>query len=480
MPKKSLYKIGICISIVFIYLNSTVQADNFKNKHQKKHDFLSFFQRDSLSKNNKISTSDYLSDNQNNKWGVKFGGFVGVDMFWDTRRNVNAREGVLTLYPQDISYDKNGKDLNAQSSFNLLAMNSRLTARIQAPRAIGANISGMLEGWFVGVSNTTGNSFSLRHAFVSLQWTSTRLLIGQSWHPLFTEECFAHTVAGSTGAPFQPFSRAPQIRLTQTAGKIHNFIVYINSQRDYTSIGHNGSSSEYLRYSSIPESGLQYILKFNKENSKQLKRNTLIGIGGDYKYLIPREITSNNTYTHKGVHSWATILFFNHCSYFNAKDYIGIKAKAMWSCGFNDMLTIGGYAVRYYDNQLLNNNIDYDYTGLHTISSWIDLFAQIKNWEFGIFAGYCENIGSWKNIQDWNNPKSYFMSNYNIKNIYRISPRIKYNAKKLQFSFEPEYTIANYGSTRNSLGVVQKTDGSSALIHSVSNLRLLFSTTLFF
>lgn len=480
MQNKILYK--ICIGITFFILCSTsnIQAKKSPHNNSPKNNFLSFFKRDSLSKNNKISTSDYLSNNQNNKWGIKFGGFIGVDMFWDTRRNVNAREGILTLYPQDISYDKNGKDLNAQSSFNLLAMNSRLTARIQAPKAIGANISGMLEGWFMGVSNSTNNVFSLRHAFISLQWSTTRLLIGQSWHPLFTEECFAHTVAGSTGAPFQPFSRAPQIRLTQAAGKIHNFIVYINSQRDYTSIGHNGSSSEYLRYSSIPESGLQYILKFNTENSKQLKRNTLIGIGGDYKYLIPRETTANNTYTHKGVHSWATILFLNHCSYFNAKDHIGIKAKAMWSCGFNDMLTIGGYAIQYYNNQPLNNNIDYDYTGLHTISSWIDIYSQIKNWEFGIFIGYCENIGSWKNIQDWNNPNCYFMSNYNIKNIYRISPRIKYNAKKLQFAFEPEYTTANYGTTRNSLGVIQKTNGNNALIHSVSNLRLLFSTTLFF
>ncbi len=471
-------KILLFFLLLCSYIGSISATDFSINRKKERSKFWTFFHLDSTATNLKYTTSDYLSENTPQQWGVKVGGYVGVDLNWDTRHNVNAREGILTLYPQDIVLDANGKDINARSSFNLLAMNTRLSIRIQAPQALGANISGLVEGWFIGVSNITSNSFSLRHAFISLQWTNTKLLIGQSWHPLFTEDCFAYTVSGSAGAPFQPFSRAPQIRLDQTLGKYHHLIVYINSQRDYSSLGPNGSSSEYLRYSAIPESGLQYYFKFDKEK----KNSTLFGLGGDYKYLIPRETTADNIATQKGVHSWAGLLFFHHCSYLKTDNQIGIKAKVVWTCGFNDMLTVGGYAIKYYNPLPLNQNIDYEYVGLHNISAWIDIYANIKAWEFAIFAGYCENLGALSNIQDWNNANSYFMSNFNIKNIYRIAPRIKYNAKKLQFSFEPEYTSVCYGNTRNSVGVVQKTntDYPNAQIHAVHNLRFLFSTTLFF
>ena len=469
----------ILTALIFSTGISYASIEDFAvNKKSVKGKFRSFFHLDSNSLNHKYTTSDYLNEMNPEKWGIKIGGYISVDLNWDTRRNVNAREGSLTLYPLDIVTDANGKDINARPSFNIVAMNTRLSARIQAPQALGANISGMIEGWFIGVSNVTSNSFALRHAFISMQWPTTKLLLGQTWHPLFTENCFAYTVSGSAGAPFQPFSRAPQIRMDQTFKKYHHIVAYISSQRDYSSLGHKGNSSEYLRYSAIPESGLQYYLKIDKEN----KFSTLFGFGGDYKYLLPRETTADNISTQKGIHSWAALVYFNYCSYLKNESHIGIKAKAVWSCGFNDMLSVGGYAVKYYDSRPLNQNMDYDYIGLHNISAWIDIYAKIKTWEFALFAGYCENIGAMKNIQDWNNPQSYFMSNYNIKNIYRIAPRIKYNAKKLQFAFEPEYTSVCYGDTRNSLGMVQKPNDNypAAQLHSVHNIRFLFSTTLFF
>jgi len=37
----------------------------------------------------------------------------------------------------------------------------------------------------------------------------------------------------------------------------------------------------------------------------------------------------------------------------------------------------------------------------------------------------------------------------NIASLYRISPRVIYNSGKMRFALEFEYTVANYGSTRD-------------------------------
>jgi len=156
-----------------------------------------------------------------NNFGISFSGFVKTDLMFDSRQTINSREGHFLLFPANQSLDKNGADINAKSSFNSLALQSRLIGKIKGPDAFGANTSGMIEGEFFGTSDGDANGFRLRHAYVSLKWKSTTLLIGQTWHPMFVVEAFPQTVSFNTGAPFQPFSRNPQVRLTQSLGNIN-------------------------------------------------------------------------------------------------------------------------------------------------------------------------------------------------------------------------------------------------------------------
>lgn len=453
---------------------------NFVPKQNK---VTSFFFKDTADYAKLSTINDLMAISQENKWGIRVGGYICTDLFWDTRQMVESRDGLLLLYPADVHPDINGVDINARPSFNFLALNTRVTLRIQASDALGAKISGMIEGWFAGMSNTDMNGFAMRHAFIKLDWKTTSLLTGQTWHPLFTESCFANTVAGSAGAPFQPFSRAPQIRVTQKLSKLSSLMIYINSQRDFLSFGTAGSSSSYLRSSAVPEVGLQYIFDLNKQNENNIvKHKLLFGVGGDYKYLIPRVVTDSNVYTRNGVHALAAIAFVN---YQHTKDNDlrwGLKAKAMYGQACNEFLMLGGYAYRYYDNQPLDTRVDYEYTTINTIASWIDVYVKIKQWEAGVFGGYTQNLGSNKNIQDWNNEDSYFSRGHNIAYMYRISARAIYQAGKLQIGFEPEYTVACYGNTLNSLGEVQKSSDTypNASRNVVSNLRILLSTTLFF
>ena len=154
----------------------------------------------------------------------------------------------------------------------------------------------------------------------------------------------------------------------------------------------------------------------------------------------------------------------------------------MYGQACNEFLMLGGYAYRYMNNHPLDTKMDYQYTTLNTIASWVDVHVKIKQWEAGVFGGYTQNLGSYKNIQDWHNPNSYLSRGYDIAYMYRLSVRAFYRMNSLQIGLEPEYTVACYGNTNNSLGEVQKNSNTNPNAHRnvVSNLRVLLSTTLFF
>ena len=434
--------------------------------------------RDSTRELSKITIVSKPTENLNDIWKVTLSGFICTDFFWDSREMVGARDGAICLYPQDALYDNNGKDINAHPSFNFVAMNSRLTVRIQAPAVLKANISGLIEGWFMGASNVDMNAFALRHAFIKMDWKRTSLLMGQTWHPLFTEDCFAQTVAASTGAPFQPFSRAPQIRVIQKFGKLSSAMLYFNAQRDFLSIGNEGASSNYLRRSAIPEMGLQYHFQYQNIVEDIQKDLLLWGIGINYKHLIPRLVTEADNYTSKGFSSGTATLFLHYRHHHSSDFRWGFKVKSTFSQACNEYLMLGGYAVKQYDHAALNDSVDYAYTPLNVVSSWLDLYFSYKSWEFGLFLGNAYNLGAFRAVQDSQNLNVYKARGTDIHSMYRISCRGKYSIKKLQFGIEPEYTLARYADHLNAKGKPATT--AEIPLRNIGGLRVLFSATLFF
>jgi hypothetical protein len=200
-----------------------------------------------------FATTLVLSAQEKDKddFAIKFGGFIKNDFFFDTRQTVAAREGHFLLWPAKPSYDLDGVDVNDAASFNFLSIQTRLNATISAPETFGVKTSGFIEGAFFGHSNADINGFRLRHAFVKFEWENTELLFGQFWNPLFIHTSFPDVVSFNTGCPFQPFSRNPQIRLTQSFGKL-KVIAAANSQRDFASIGPEGTSSVYCEMLQCP------------------------------------------------------------------------------------------------------------------------------------------------------------------------------------------------------------------------------------
>lgn len=379
---------------------------------------------------------------------LTWSGFVKAEAMYDTRQIVEAREGYLLLYPKKVSLDKNGDDINAQGSFNQYAMTARLTVKATGPDIFSAKASALIEGDFTGASNLENNSFRLRHAYLKLKWSHASVIAGQYWHPINIPEMIPNVLSLNTGAPFHPFSRQPQIRVDVSKGKI-NTMFAITSQRDYMNNGPSGTSSVYLRNSSIPNlhTQVQYVAN-----------NIFAGIGFDYKHIHPRLVT-DSLYATK-----AAVNCFSYTAFIMAKTKpVIIKMQWIYGQGLNDHLVMGGYGVKSVD-PLTNQQ---EYIPLTYLSGWINLQTTGKTWQGSLFAGYTKGFGAVEQITG-----AVYARDADISYVYRFAPMLSYINGKLLLATEFEVTTAAYGIP----DAKYKVQDASP----VTNTRISFSAGYFF
>ncbi|NMB82314.1 MAG: hypothetical protein GYA14_10895 [Ignavibacteria bacterium] len=382
-------------------------------------------------------------------FGISFSGFVKTDIFYDSRQTVALREGHFLLYPQNENLDISGNDVNSKSNFNILSIQSRLLGKITGPEAFGAQTSGQIEAEFFGTSDGDINGFRLRHAFVKFDWEKISLLFGQTWHPMFVSEMFPAVVSFNTGAPFQPFSRNPQIRFSYAVDNFKIILAAI-SQRDFSSNGPDGFSSSYLRNSVIPNLHAQ--IQYSKDGN-------LFGTGIDFKKLTPRLMTTKKVITDNSISSFSAIGFVK----LNVEPIV-IKLETVYGKNLADLLLLGGYAIKSINQ---TNGLE-EYTPIGVFSIWGEITTG-KEVEFGLFGGYSKNLGADENIVS-----SYYGRGVNIANLFRVSPRVQWNSGKSRISTELEYTLAAYGIPNNlNKGLVENSKN-------ISNLRLLCAVYYFF
>lgn len=399
---------------------------------------------------------------QNSDYGIKFSGFVKTDIIFDSRQTVNIREGHFLLYPEKVKLDANDIDINAKPNFNILAIQTRLAGNINGPDALNAKTSAYLEGEFFGHSDADINGFRLRHAWIKLNWGKKELLIGQYWHPMFITESFPEVLSFNTGAPFHAFARNPQIRYLQKFGDLQ-LIATIFTQRDFASYG--GSSS--LRNSGLPE--FNFKIQNHHKNSEN-SSEWLTGASVNYQVLLPRLISP------AGYQARQKVLAFAYNAYFKLKlPVLTFKIEGTYGQNLYDLTMIGGYAYKMTtDTSILSKKL-FEYTTLDVLSFWSELMTNGKIWQYGIFGGYCKNLGSMNNIYQWQNSSSYFARGADIDYLYRVSPRIVYNSGKLRLAGEVEYTVAAYGELTNNNSRGQVTNAEP-----VANIRVLLNAFYFF
>ncbi len=389
------------------------------------------------------------------KFGIDFSGFVKTDLMWDSRQTISIREGHFLLYPANELLDPDGKDINAVSNFNMLSIQTRLQGKITGPDAFNAKTSGIIEGEFFGHSDGDINGFRLRHAFVKLNWAEQQLLIGQTWHPLFIPGCFPDVVSFNTGAPFQPFSRNPQVAFTQKINKL-SLTFTASTQRDFVSNGPDGANSKYLRNAGMASWNLR--LEYLDENKEE---GTVIhaGISGNYQTLKPRLATTAGYKTDNTFGSSVGMAFLKV-----KLPEVTIKAMGIYGEDTYNLTMLGGYAVETTDPV----SFEETYVPIKTLSAWTDIHTNGTQMQFGLFAGYSKNLGTSFDVNGL-----YFSRGNNIDHLYRISPRMIYNSGKFRIAPEIEYTVAAYGQP-------QSPDLKVTDTKNIGNLRFLVGIYYFF
>ena len=363
------------------------------------------------------------------KFGITFGGFVKNDVFYETRQTVNAREGHFSLYPLNVKNDVVGNDINATPTFNMLAIQTRLTGKITGPDAFGAKTSGTIEGEFFGTGNDNVSGFRIRHAFVKLTWDKAELLSGQFWHPMFVAQSFPEVLNFNTGVPFTPFSRNPQMRFTYKIGSL-NLIATAYTLRDFPTTGPSNPAT-IQRNPGMPNANFTFTI--TPPDSKNI-----FGVGIDYKTVRPEIETALGYKTNTTISGISATAF--------AKGVFGdltCKLQGYYAQNAFDIMGIGGYAV-------LLNSVDAttgrrEYTNLNTGSAWLEVYYTKGSFVGGVFNGYTMNLGS----NDRMDLDAMFARGGNIEYIYRVAPRVAFTQGKTTIGFELEYTTVAYGTSDN-------------------------------
>lgn len=384
---------------------------------------------------------------QRSNFSYKFYGQVRADLFYNSRANEETVDGLFYMYPKDKELDANGKDLNATANGSMYLLYSRLGIDIQGPNIGNAVSTVKIEGDFRG----SGSNFALlriRHAYVNLDWGKSDITIGQAWHPLFGDVS-PQVLNLSTGAPFQPFNRSPQLtyRYINKHWQIKASTIW---QLQYLSTGPKGKSEDYIKNSCLPElyAGIDY-----KTKSWQ------VGVGVDFLSITPR--TQSVVYDDKGnaktfkVNERVNALSFEaHAKYTSTNLFIAGKTVLGANQVHNSM--IGGYAVTAVDH----TTNEMSYTPYRHTLTWVNLVYG-KKWKPGIFIGYMKNLGTSDPIMG-----GLFGTGLNLDQLVSTQFQLTYNLPHWKFGFEYTPSIAWYGATEAKNGKVNDT-------HSITNHRML-------
>jgi len=383
-----------------------------------------------------------------NDFGIDFGGFVRYEMYYDTYNSVDSRDGNIYLYPLRPDEDLNGDDINQSGQLEMLAYQTRLKGTITGPEAFGAKTSGRIEMDFEGTSQNYVAMLRVRHAFLNLNWGKTELLLGQTWHPMFVASCFSRVLSFGAGLPFQPFSRAPQARIT------HYLQDNLSIMAAAIIHGYNRAPGPYdaQRNSGMPDMQVQV---------KYTSGGFHAGMTAGYKFLTPRLETSTGYKTDETIGSYNLQGFLKLTS-------PGFIAKLQGVMGENlsSYTTIGGYAVKA--NSFSFPEEDYSYTNMKTFSVWTELMSNNETVNYGIFAGYLSNLGLTEEYSIAVAQPFMGGRGEDISSMFRISPRVVFTSGSVDLGIEALYTSAAYGIEFDEYYEAQETETSG-------NLRVLFS-----
>lgn len=265
------------------------------------------------------------------------------------------------------------------------------------------------------------------------------------------------TVVGfSPGSPFAPFNRTPQVNLDVNMGKGWNFVAAALYQHPNTSVGPNGASYDYSRWSKIPE--LYASIKHSGEHFT-------IGVGVDYLSIMPRKTatiaaatstdgTIQGTITVKANDRVTGISPEFFADYKNGK--FNLKGKFIYGQNLAHLTMISGYGATAYNPQ----DGSFEYSPICNATTWINATYGTK-FQVGLMGGFSQNLGSKKDFISLDD--FWVRGAKNTDYLYRVAPFVNYTMGNLQLGFEVDYTAVGYGDLA--------LNGHSKALREIGNLR---------
>jgi hypothetical protein len=362
---------------------------------------------------------------------IELSGYIKAEGVYDTRQVLQVREGHLHLYPLPAADDTETDNL----LFN--AFQSRIAVTGAGTEALGADLSGSLEADFFGLSNQDVNGLRLRHAYLKLDWGRHELLAGQYWSPFFSPSVLPGVPGSNAGAPFQPFARLMQVRYTWRPGAL-TLIAAASQQRDaFSDIG----GSKQQQQAGLPGAHLhgEYALGAGR-----------VGAGAYLKTLRPAPQSERFS-------AWAAQAYGSL-----PLGPVTARAKLTYGTDLTDHLMTGGFV----------ETTEGTYETLAAAAGWVDLSTSGASLNAGLFAGYLTNLGTRSDIA----VAAEFVRAADMERLWRLAPRLVYDAGQLRLAAELEVTSALYASQADARMRPQAQTADDA----VANVRTLVSAFYFF
>ena len=378
---------------------------------------------------------------QKKHFDYKFYGQIRTDLFYNSRSNSETVDGLFYMYPKDEARDPNGEDLNGIPSGNFYTLYTRLGVDVKGPKlGHGIRPSAKVEVDFRG-SGTSYSTVRIRHAYFNLDFKKhSSLLVGQTWHPLYGDVA-PDIMNLNMGAPYQPFSRAPQARyrfhqknfqLTAAAIWQSQYLAVGPADNEVGTVG-TKKSQDFLKNGLTPEFylGLDYKTP-----------NLLAGVGLEMMSMTPRttsDITKENsagdTYSETyRVHERITSLSYEaHVKY--QKESFLLAAKSVLGSNLRQTSTVGGYGITATDPV----TGEQEYTPLKTSHTWVNVMYG-KKLRGGLFGGYLKNLGATEKVN------GLIGTGLDLDQLATATAEISYNLPNWKFGVEYSYCNAWYGS----------------------------------
>ncbi|MCX6307657.1 MAG: hypothetical protein NTY32_02110 [Bacteroidia bacterium] len=363
----------------------------------------------------------------------KLYGFVRSDYTLDSRKVYSSAQELFSLYPMYRDMNTAGVDLNAIPSTSMSSITTRIGFNFNMPTDfLGAQkASSKIEMDFTGTP--VFMNLNIRHAYTQLQWEHSSLLVGHTWHPMFTLGVVPSVFSLNTGALFQPYNRSPQIRydylirsIRLTAAAIYqlqNASVGPDPTAPTTTLG----SNIFQRNALVPE---WYVSLETKTE------HLLVGLGGEYKSIMPNRYftdASGVKQVNKNILRTPALMLYGTLTF----KKLTISAKGILGQNLSEMFLIGGYVV----------TPDNTYIASNSMTSFVQFNYGMKH-QVGLFGGFSKNLGP-SNDQ----PTGSSFYGFGIKN--------------WKLGVELEYTNAAWG-TRSPIGSIINTERvSNARIYAI-------------